>query len=84
MDSDFSVKLNKDCEIVPTGCIINKAFNTAMAKYKIVKDGVVMKEGKNDICTMSTQASSEAKDYLKVFGAPSSCPVSEVNNGIIF
>ncbi|EDW04054.1 GH11585 [Drosophila grimshawi] len=77
LDEDFSVKLNKKCELVPTGCFSNKAFSTAVSKYKVQKDGIVMKEGKMDLCAMMDQAPSEAKDMLKVFGAPSKCPVAE-------
>ncbi|KAH8269718.1 hypothetical protein KR018_002061 [Drosophila ironensis] len=74
---DFSIKLNKKCELVPSGCIINKPFATAIAKFKVQKDGIVMKEGKLDMCAAMDQASKEAKDILKLFGAPSSCPVAE-------
>lgn len=75
--SDFSLKLNKKCELVPSGCIMNKPFSTAVAKFKVQKDGIVMKEGKIDLCAAIDQASSEGKDMLKLFGAPSSCPVAE-------
>ncbi|XP_022225485.1 uncharacterized protein LOC111076132 [Drosophila obscura] len=75
--SDFNIKLNKKCELVPSGCIINKPFGTAVAKFKVQKDGIVMKEGKMDLCAAMDQAPSEAKDMLKLFGAPSSCPVAE-------
>ncbi|KAH8413543.1 hypothetical protein KR009_012236 [Drosophila setifemur] len=74
---DFSIKLNKKCELVPSGCIMNKPFATAMAKFKVQKDGIVMKEGKMDICAAVDQASTEAKNILKLFGAPSACPVAE-------
>ncbi|XP_064541974.1 uncharacterized protein LOC135431022 [Drosophila montana] len=77
VDEGFGVKLNKKCELVPTGCFSNKAFGTAVAKYKVQKDGIVMKEGKLDLCAAVDQVSAEAKDMLKVFGAPSSCPVAE-------
>ncbi|KAL7741116.1 hypothetical protein ACLKA6_018147 [Drosophila palustris] len=73
----FDVKLNKKCELVPTGCFVNKAFSTAVAKFKVHKDGIVMKDGKMDLCAAVDQASTEAKDMLKLFGAPSSCPVAE-------
>lgn len=74
---DFSLKLNKKCELVPSGCIINKPFATAMAKFKVQKDGIVMKEGKVDLCAAIDQASTEAKNLMKLFGAPSACPVAE-------
>ncbi|XP_039951829.1 uncharacterized protein LOC126752256 [Bactrocera neohumeralis] len=75
LDEAFAVKLNKKCEIVPTGCVTNKAFNTAVSKFKVQKDGVVLKEGKLDLCSAAEHVSNEAKDMLKLFGAPSSCPV---------
>ncbi|EDW75438.1 uncharacterized protein Dwil_GK23818 [Drosophila willistoni] len=77
VDDDFSIKLNKKCELVPSGCIKNKPFTTAIAKFKVQKDGIVMKEGKMDLCAAIDQASTEAKDIMKLFGAPSSCPVAE-------
>ena len=77
-DSDFTVKLNKKCELVPSGCIINKPFKTAVAKVKVSKDGIVMKDETIDACSMAEHASGEAKDMLKLFGAPESCPVTEV------
>ncbi|TDG44301.1 hypothetical protein AWZ03_009274 [Drosophila navojoa] len=77
VDENFGVKLNKKCELIPTGCVMNKAFNTAVIKYKVQKDGIMIKEGKMDMCAAADQASSDAKDMLKVFGAPSSCPVVE-------
>jgi len=33
--SDFSLRLNKKCELVPSGCISNKPFGTAVAKFKV-------------------------------------------------
>ncbi|XP_023300341.2 uncharacterized protein LOC111682595 [Lucilia cuprina] len=77
IEDGFSVKLNKKCEIVPTGCVINKAFTTASSKYKVVKDGVLLKEGKLDMCSMADHATGEVKEYLKLFGAPASCPVED-------
>lgn len=76
------MKFNKKCEIVPTGCIINKPFKTAVSKYKVVKDGILVKEGKLDLCTMADNAPGEVKEYLKLFGAPSSCPVEDVSISI--
>ncbi|XP_011191928.1 uncharacterized protein LOC105218199 [Zeugodacus cucurbitae] len=75
LDEAFSVKLNKKCEIVPSGCVTNKAFSTAVSKFKLQKDGVVLKEGKFDLCAAAEHVSNEAKDMLKLFGAPASCPV---------
>ncbi|XP_053958293.1 uncharacterized protein LOC128863242 [Anastrepha ludens] len=77
LDENFSVKLNKKCEIVPTGCVMNKAFGTANAKLKMQKDGIVLKEGNFDLCAAAEYVPNEAKDMLKLFGAPASCPVPE-------
>ncbi|XP_005182806.1 uncharacterized protein LOC101898779 [Musca domestica] len=77
LDPDFSVKLNKKCEIVPTGCVNNKAFSTANSKYKIVKDGMTVAEGTFDMCGMADQAPDQARQYMNMFGVPSSCPVED-------
>ncbi|XP_013100893.1 uncharacterized protein LOC106082736 [Stomoxys calcitrans] len=79
IDENFSVKLNKQCEIVPKGCVHTKAFNTAVSNYKVVKDGITLAEGQMDMCSMANQIPDEAKQYVTMFGAPSSCPVVEDN-----
>ncbi|XP_075149908.1 sporozoite-associated mosquito saliva protein 1-like [Haematobia irritans] len=76
-DPEFTLKLNKKCELIPTGCIINKPFKTAAGKYKVAKDGIVVKEGKVDLCNVGKDLPDEVKGYLKMFGVPSSCPVEE-------
>lgn len=76
VSDDFSLKLNKKCELVPTGCVKNKAFNSAVAKVKVTKDNVVLKEETVDICKLNVP--DEAKDILKIFSAPDHCPVTEV------
>lgn len=82
IDEDFGIKLNKKCELVPSGCVTSKAFATAESKYKIVKDGVTVAEGKADMCSLAGHADGQVKDYLKLFGAPSSCPVQDVSCGL--
>ncbi|XP_013100895.1 uncharacterized protein LOC106082737 [Stomoxys calcitrans] len=77
IDPESTLKLNKKCELIPTGCIVNKGFKTAVSKFKATKDGIVVKEGKMDWCTMAKQVPEEVKSYAKVFGAPTSCPVEE-------
>ncbi|XP_075149904.1 sporozoite-associated mosquito saliva protein 1-like [Haematobia irritans] len=79
IDEDFSVKLNKNCEIVPKGCIHSKAFTTAVSTYKVVKDGIPLAEGQMDLCSMADSIPDEAYQYIKMFGAPASCPVKEDN-----
>lgn len=74
---DFDIKLNKKCELVPSGCIMNKAFNTAKVHFKLKKDGVVMKEDDVDLCAAAEKVNAEAKNFMKVFAVPESCPVSD-------
>ena len=75
IDPEFTIKLNKKCELVPQGCIHNKPFKTATGKVKVSKDGLVMKDETIDACKMAQEATSEAKSVLQMFGAPKSCPV---------
>ncbi|XP_067626133.1 uncharacterized protein [Eurosta solidaginis] len=77
LDPDFSIKLNKKCEIVPSGCVHNKAFTAALTKYKLQKDGIILKEGELDLCAVADKVPGDIKDMLRVFGAPASCPVPE-------
>ncbi|XP_055376087.1 uncharacterized protein LOC129608540 [Condylostylus longicornis] len=77
IDEGFSMKLNKKCELVPSGCITHKAFNTALETFKITKDGVVVKEGTVDVCDAATHAQGEHKNMMKMFSLPEKCPVSD-------
>lgn len=77
IEDGFSVKLNKKCELIPTGCIKNKAFNTAKATYTVQKDGITVKEGKVNVCEAATSVSDEGKNLLKMFALPDHCPVPE-------
>ncbi|XP_055918914.1 uncharacterized protein LOC129950966 [Eupeodes corollae] len=76
-DADFTVKLTKKCELVPVGCVANKAFATAQAKYTLKKDNVVIKEEEVDLCAAADGANNEAKSFMKVFSMPEKCPVAE-------
>ncbi|XP_073821460.1 uncharacterized protein [Musca autumnalis] len=76
-DPEFTIKLNKKCELIPTGCVVNKAFKTSIAKYKVTKDGILVKEGKVDVCGMVDKVPDNIIKYAEVFGAPTSCPVKE-------
>lgn len=76
---DFDIKLNKKCELVPSGCIKNKAFTTAKVHYKLKKDGIVMKEENVDLCAAAGKVNADAKNFMKVFAVPESCPVTDGN-----
>ncbi|XP_055850667.1 uncharacterized protein LOC129915210 [Episyrphus balteatus] len=76
-DADFTVKLTKKCELVPVGCVANKAFATAKAKYTLKKDKMVIKEEEVDLCSAVDGANQEAKSFMKVFSMPEKCPVAE-------
>lgn len=74
---EFDIQLNKKCELVPSGCIKIKAFNTAKVHFKLRKDGVVMKEDDIDLCTVATKVNEDARNFMKVFAIPETCPVGD-------
>lgn len=74
---DFDIKLNSKCELIPTGCIHIKSFNTAKVHFKLSKDGVVIKEDDLDLCNVATKVNEDAKKFMKVFAVPETCPVEE-------
>uniref|UniRef100_A0A1B0BZQ2 Uncharacterized protein n=1 Tax=Glossina palpalis gambiensis TaxID=67801 RepID=A0A1B0BZQ2_9MUSC len=74
---NFNIKLNKKCELIPKGCVTYKAFNSALARYKVKKDGVLVKDDMTDLCSKVLEATAEYKKMLNVYGAPNKCPVEE-------
>ncbi|KAL9925035.1 sporozoite-associated mosquito saliva protein 1 [Glossina fuscipes fuscipes] len=74
---NFNIKLNKKCELIPKGCVTYKAFNSALARYKVKKDGVLVKDDMTDLCSKVLEATAEYKEMLNVYGAPNKCPVEE-------
>lgn len=80
MNPNTTIKLNKDCEIIPITCIKTKGFQKAMIKYKLFKNNIPMAEGSKDMCQMAKEATPELGSVISMFGLPSKCPVEAVND----
>lgn len=78
LGENFNIKLNKKCELIPKGCVTYKGFSSALARYKVKKDGVLVKDDMTDLCSKVLEATAEYKEMLSVYGAPNKCPVEEV------
>lgn len=60
-----------------TGCLRLKAFNTAVAKYRLLLNGTPILERTDNICDVATKLPAAVKSVMKSFNAPESCPVKE-------
>jgi hypothetical protein len=78
LKGNFSVKLTKDCEIVPTACAETKGFKTAMVHYEVFKNNLPVLKGDINGCEEVEKAKPMIKNMIKMFGIPEKCPVTEV------
>uniref|UniRef100_A0A1B0CF53 Putative conserved secreted protein n=1 Tax=Lutzomyia longipalpis TaxID=7200 RepID=A0A1B0CF53_LUTLO len=76
----YNVELTKDCELIANGCIETTGFQKAYMRATISKNGMVVHRIEADLCDTMSQASEEAKHYLRLFGLPDKCPVAASKN----
>ncbi|XP_019876183.2 uncharacterized protein LOC109604090 [Aethina tumida] len=67
--------LDKDCNIILTGCMEMKAFKTAKGSYVIKKSPLPPMEGDFDLCELATEIPEEVLPIFDMFGMPKKCPV---------
>lgn len=75
MDPDITLTLNKNCDIITTGCATSKGFETANMKYVLTKNKQPMFQGNADICSMVETVPAEVKTTMAMLGLPTSCPI---------
>ncbi|GAB0098868.1 hypothetical protein DMENIID0001_146720 [Sergentomyia squamirostris] len=80
VDKNFTVELTRDCHIVVYGCIQTIGFQKANLKATISKNGMVIHRIETNLCDTMSQASEEARSYLRLFGLPEKCPVDAGQN----
>ncbi|XP_058451057.1 uncharacterized protein LOC131430259 [Malaya genurostris] len=76
---NYTVVLTKNCNIKSRGCVQFKSFKTAVAKYKVRKDGVQIYQGSVNLCdTLKTGLRhADFGPIMRTFKLPESCPVKE-------
>ncbi|XP_058815147.1 uncharacterized protein LOC131678816 [Topomyia yanbarensis] len=76
---NYTVVLTKNCDIKSRGCVQFKSFKTAVAKYKIRKDGVQILQGNMNLCDTIKTGSRHADvgPIMRTFKLPEKCPVEE-------
>lgn len=75
VEDGFKLDLTPDCKLVVSGCANVKAFNTGTAKYKIMKNGMTLKQGTEDMCSVAKTMPDNMKAMAKSMGVPEGCPV---------
>ncbi|XP_055548134.1 uncharacterized protein LOC129731827 [Wyeomyia smithii] len=76
-NENYTVVLTKNCDIKSRGCVQFKSFKTAVAKYKVRKDGMLMLQGNLDLCDQLRAGILDAQigPMLRTFNLPEKCPV---------
>ncbi|XP_053696146.1 uncharacterized protein LOC128743570 [Sabethes cyaneus] len=76
-NENYTVVLTKNCDIKSRGCVQFKSFKTAVAKYKVRKDGMLMLQGSLDLCDQLAIGNQDATigPMLRTFNLPEKCPV---------
>ncbi|GLV35489.1 Zinc transporter 77C [Carabus blaptoides fortunei] len=72
-----NVEIDKDCNIIPQGCIVTSGFKSAMIHYRAEKKPMPALEGDLDLC----KALADKNEYVLLatgaLGLPQSCPVDK-------
>ncbi|CAO1339204.1 unnamed protein product [Diamesa hyperborea] len=79
VSENATLKLNKDCELIPNACVeITKDFTSANTKFTVWKNGLVILKGDVDTCEKMSNMNPAAKAIISVFGAPDHCPMQKM------
>lgn len=75
LTKNATIKLTKDCEVIPNACAETKGFKTATIDYQIFKNSLPILRGKMDACDEMTKVNDEVSAMLDMFGMPKKCPI---------
>jgi len=78
VQENSTVKLTKDCEVIPNACAETAGFKTATVHYLIYKNNLPILRSKIDACEQATKLNKDIKAMIKMFGLPDKCPVEKV------
>lgn len=79
ISQNSTIKLNKNCEIIPKTCAETKGFTTAIVTYRVTKNTIPIYSGTEDMCAKMKSSGGDVKELLKVFQLPDHCPVEKVS-----
>ncbi|XP_022903030.1 sporozoite-associated mosquito saliva protein 1-like [Onthophagus taurus] len=74
LDETFSVTLDKNCNLIPKGCGVTKAFKTLNVKYTFTKPPMAPLEGTLNGCELM-ESNPTVGMLLSAFALPTKCPV---------
>lgn len=78
IEPNSTVKLTKDCEIIPTACGHIKSFKTAIIHYEVYKNNLPVLRGDINGCEELEKVKPEIKSMLSIYGIPDKCPMNEM------
>ncbi|XP_018560898.1 uncharacterized protein LOC108903268 isoform X2 [Anoplophora glabripennis] len=80
MAENFEVMLDKDCNLVYSGCVnVTKPIKTSPGTYLMKKPPLPTLDGEVDFCEVIAGGLPTIKETLAAMGAPSKCPVAAKN-----
>lgn len=79
MSPNASIVMTEDCQIIPNVCVETIGFKTAVVKYKIWKNNLVVLQGTINACDALSKVNDDIKAIMKMFAIPSKCPFEAVS-----
>lgn len=79
MSPNASLVMTEDCQIIPNVCAETIGFKTAVVKYKIWKNNLVVLQGTINACDALSKVNDDIKAIMKMFAIPSKCPFEAVS-----
>ncbi|XP_031623021.1 uncharacterized protein LOC116340586 [Contarinia nasturtii] len=77
VDTNFTISLTRECEIVIKGCGETTGFRTAKAKYTLYRNSNRIISGTYDVCDTFNSKGME-NDILRSFNMSASCPIKKM------
>ncbi|CAO1440597.1 unnamed protein product [Diamesa serratosioi] len=74
---NITASITQDCQMHLNYCLEVRQFNTCLAKYTAVKNGIKFIDGEMDSCDKAANGSKDFKSVMKSMGIAIGCPVAD-------
>ncbi|CRL01429.1 CLUMA_CG014261, isoform A [Clunio marinus] len=75
IQENSTIKITKDCQIVPNSCAETAGFKTALVKYQVSRNNIPILKNQLDACEMVTKVTADMRNMMTLFGLPNKCPI---------
>lgn len=82
MYPNATLELTDDCQVIPNVCAETIGFKTAVVKYKIWKNNLVVLQGTINACDALSKVNDDIKAMMKMFAIPTKCPFEAVSGNL--